>query len=247
MRRPQALDMVGSDLRVLHVRSIGERLLAVPRFPIGDLVKRRKVSLIRAVRPYTLLSYQRLSKLYELASDLERERIDGSFVECGVWNGGSAGVISRAAQPNNERHIWLFDSWEGLPEPTEMDVSFAGEQGKVGMDLGYEEKVKQILFERLSLDEERISIVKGWFENTIPAFKDKIGPIALLHLDCDWYESVRFCLRLLYDNLVRGGVVVIDDYGHWKGCKRAVDEFIESRNLRLPLVKIDYTAVYFRK
>src|SRR6266851_5309497 len=200
MRRPQALDMVGSDLRVLHVRSIGERLLAVPRFPIGDLVKRRKVSLIRAVRPYTLLSYQRLSKLYELASDLERERIDGSFVECGVWNGGSAGVISRAAQPN---------------------------------------------IERLSLDEERISIVKGWFENTIPAFKDKIGPIALLHLDCDWYESVRFCLRQLYDNLVRGGVVVINDYGHWKGCKRAVDEFIKSGNLRLPLVKIDYTAVYF--
>jgi hypothetical protein len=188
-----------------------------------------------------------LSKLYELASNLERENIDGSFVECGVWNGGSAGIISLVAEGGRGRHVWLFDSWEGLPEPTEMDVSYSGELGRAGMDFGYEEKVRRLLFEKLNLDEGRISIVKGWFEKTIPPLRERIGPIALLHLDCDWYKSVRFCLDQLYDAVVQGGIVAIDDYGHWKGCKKAVDEFVTSRNLVVKLARVDYTAVYFRK
>ena len=94
---------------------------------------------------------------------------------------------------------------------------------------------------------KKLYFVKGWFNNTIPIHKKSIGKIALLHLDCDWYESVKFCLEELYDNIIKGGFIIIDDYGHWKGCKKAVDEFIENRNLRIELGKIDYTGVYFRK
>lgn len=77
--------------------------------------------------------------------------------------------------------------------------------------------------------------------------KKSIGRIALLHLDCDWYESVKFCLNELYDNVVQGGFIFIDDYGAWRGCKKAVDEFMKERNLKIGLIQIDYTGVYFQK
>jgi len=219
----------------------------IRNIPIKDFVNIRKINLIRTVQPYTLISYPRLSKLYEKATYLERKKINGSFVEGGVFNGGSAGIITSIAKHNKNRHIWLFDSWEGLPEPSEEDISYIGTLGQKGMALGYEEKVKELLFKKLKLNNNKIHLVKGWFNDTIPPHKKDIGKIALLHLDCDWYESVKFCLEELYDNVVKYGFIFIDDYGHWEGCKRAVDEFIEERNLRIELIKIDYTGVYFQK
>jgi len=221
--------------------------MLIREIPINDFVKIRKINLILTARSYTQLSYPRLSKLYEKASYLEREKINGSFVECGVWNGGSAGIIASVARYNKNRHIWLFDSWEGLPKPTEDDISYIGEPGQEGMSLGYEEKVKELLFKKLKLNSSKVYLVRGWFNNTIPSHKKDIGEIALLHLDCDWYESVKLCLEELYDNVINGGFIFIDDYGHWKGCRRAVDEFVEERNLRIELIKIDYTGAYFQK
>lgn len=90
-------------------------------------------------------------------------------------------------------------------------------------------------------------LIRGWFEQTLPEHKKRIGPIALLHLDCDWYVSVGFCLSELYDQVVSCGFVVIDDYGHWLGCRRAVDEFLRQRTDNIVLTKIDHEAVYFRK
>ena len=85
--------------------------------PKKELIRLPKMRLILAVRRYTMLSYARLSALYEIGSWLERRRMGGSFVECGVWNGGSAAVLASVARRNKERHVWLFDSWEGMPEP----------------------------------------------------------------------------------------------------------------------------------
>jgi hypothetical protein len=194
-----------------------------------------------------MVSYPRLSKLYEIAMDLRDQRIGGSFVECGVWNGGSAGVVAAVMKDDLDRHIWLFDSWEGLPQPTEVDITYSNVRGEAGMCLGSEEKVKELLFGKLGLQARKVSMVKGWFDDTIPIQKGHIGPIALLHLDCDWYRSVKLCLEELYDKVVQGGVVVIDDYGTWQGCKMAVDEFIRRNELNIKLTKVDYTAVYFQK
>ena len=215
--------------------------------PIKDLVKIHKINLILKAWPYTMLTYPRLSKLYEMATHLERKKISGCFVECGVWNGGSAGVVAKVAEHNKNRHIWLFDSWEGLPQPSQFDISYTGRQGEKGDALGSEEKVKELILKKLKLNNNRVHLVKGWFDDTIPLYKKDINKIALLHLDCDWYKSVKFCLEELYDNVVEGGFIGIDDYGHWRGCKRAVDEFVENRNLNIELVKIDYTGVYFEK
>jgi len=210
------------------------------------LVKTHKAKLILDVRPYALMTYPRLAKMYEITTHLEREKIDGSFVECGVCNGGSAGIIAKVAEHNPNRHTWLFDSWEGLPEPTEDDITFTGIVGQKGIALGSEERVKELIFKKLELNNNKVHLVKGWFNDTIPLRKKKIGKIALLHLDCDWYESVKFCLEELYDSVVKGGFIVIDDYGYWKGCKKAVDEFVEARNLKIELVRID-VSVYFQK
>jgi len=215
--------------------------------PVKDFARLSKVRMAFAVRPYTMLSYARLSKLYETASYLQRERVKGNFVECGVWNGGSAGMVASVAKNDTNRHCWLFDSWEGLPKPTEYDISYTEEQGKEGMALGSEERVRELLLYKLKLNQEMIHLVKGWFNDTLPSHKKYIGRIALLHLDCDWYKSVKFCLDELYASVSSGGYIFIDDYGHWIGCKKATDEFIEERNLEIDLTKIDYTGVYFQK
>ena len=156
-------------------------------------------------------------------------------------------MIASAAKHNRNRHIWLFDSWEGLPAPSEYDITHNEERGVKGSLKASEEVVRELIFEKLKLDNSKVHLVKGWFDYTIPLHKKDIGKIVLLHLDCDWYESVRFCLEELYDNVIRDGFIVIDDYGYWRGCKRAVDEFIERRNLGIELVKVDRTGVYFQK
>lgn len=94
---------------------------------------------------------------------------------------------------------------------------------------------------------ENIVISKGWFQDTLPKDKEKIGKIALLRLDGDWYESTKCCLENLYDNVIIGGYIVLDDYGYWEGAKKALDEFFIKRKISPELIKIDYTGVYFKK
>jgi hypothetical protein len=240
LRRRVAGPLTGSDASPSMLGFI----LSIPK---KELIRLPKVKLIVTVKRHTMLSYARLSALYEIGSWLERGRVAGSFVECGTWNGGSAGVLAFVARRNRERQVWLFDSWEGMPEPTLEDVSYTGKRGVKGMTLGSEQTVRDLLFRRLGLDPTRIHLGRGWFEDTIPRVRDAIGPIALLHVDCDWYESVRFCLETLYDRVVDGGFVVVDDYGHWKGCQKAVDEFREHRRITGDLVRVDYSGVFFRK
>jgi O-methyltransferase len=219
------------------------------------MVRWSKLKLIGEVRPFTMLSYPRLSKLFELISELNRRGISGDVVECGVYNGGSAGVLSAIAQ-NRKRNIWLFDSFEGLPEPTIEDGELAasyvggrprGELRAIGQCVGSESKTRELLFNRLGVDSQRVHIIKGWFQNTLPDFKKKVGAIALLHLDGDWYESTKVCLENLYPKVIRGGYIVLDDYGCWEGCRKAVDEYFKKNGIKAKLINVDDTGVYFKK
>lgn len=94
---------------------------------------------------------------------------------------------------------------------------------------------------------EYVEPVTGFFSETLPAHRDRIGPIALLHVEGDWYESTRDILVNLFDSVIARGCVQIDDYGHWDGCRKAVTEFVESPGLTLNLQPIDYTGVWFQK
>jgi O-methyltransferase len=197
----------------------------------------------RMVRPYTLVGPERIRNLHTLALRIESEGIPGDVIECGVCNGGTAAVMARSATHSQiDRTLWLFDSFQGMPETTEVDGAEAKEY--VGQVLGSAKRVRELL-RKAGADLQRVKIVEGWFEDTFPTVS--ISQIALLNIDADWYESVRLCLETFYDRVVPGGFVSIDDYGHWPGCRKAVDEFFAARLLKYTLQEVDYTARWFQK
>jgi len=203
----------------------------------------KMIQMIYKVRGYTAVFIPRLAALYTLANEIDRRQIPGDIVECGVYNGGSAALMAAACRDSTKkRHIWLFDSFEGLPLPTDNDGEKAQTCG--WWCHGDLEKVVKIL-RKMRIPEYRIHITKGWFHETFPLVE--IEKIALLHIDADWYDSVKLCLERFYEFVRPGGYVVIDDYGHWEGCKKATDEFLEEQGINVELVTVDYTGRYFRK
>lgn len=208
----------------------------------------RKVRIIWKIKPYTMLSHGRLSSLYDFSQEIERNGIAGCVVECGVWNGGSAAMLGGGFQYlRGGRNLWLFDSFAGLPEPTDDDVSITGKKGKAGAALGSEILVREVCLDVMRLPPSRVHVVKGWFQDVMPTTLSQMDDIALLHLDCDWYASVMYCLDTLYDKVARGGVIVVDDYGYFQGCKKAVDEFLQKRHIPANIIKTAESAVYFHK
>lgn len=201
----------------------------------------QELRLLQTVRPFTMVPVPRLRTLWRLANRVSTEGMTGAFVECGSCNGGTGAILARVAA-KDDRAVWLFDSFEGLPEPRPED----GERAKswVGQCLGQEEMVREVL-SLVGARADGVNIVKGWFDATLgPA---QTGPIALLHLDADWYESTMTILINFYDRVVPGGYLVFDDYGHWPGCRRALDEFLASRGLHPTLMPSDNEGVWFRK
>lgn len=199
---------------VLYMRFSNLRLV-----PLKDWVNPAKLLTLRIAGCYTLMPASRLSRLWDLAD--HARRLPGAFVECGTYRGGSAAMLISHAR---DRDVWLFDSWEGCPESSARDVDRHGRKGSKGDFAAAESNVEEML-SRLRTTTARVHRVKGWFAESIPLVVEAIGPIALLHLDGDWYESTLTCLHLLYPSIVSGGLLVIDDYGDWSGCKDAVDEY----------------------
>jgi hypothetical protein len=169
-------------------------------------------------------------------------------VECGVWKGGSVMLMARALLRHNDgrRDIHLFDTFEGMTEPTSHDVSYDGEVASATyvrvnerlIAVGLEDVKRNVL--GVGYDPARIHFVKGRVEETIPRYAPP--RIALLRLDTDWYESTKHELVHLFPRVSPGGVVIIDDYGHWSGAQRAVDEYIRDYRIPILLTRIDYTG-----
>lgn len=202
----------------------------------------------KSILPYTLISPERIANLYRLALHIEREQIPGDVVECGVCNGGSAAILARTATHSRlQRTVWLFDSFQGMPEVTEHDAVGADghtAQSHVRQEVGDITRVKEVL-NRVGADMARVRILPGWFHDTFSTAT--MERIAILNIDADWYESVKLCLQTFYDRVVQGGFISFDDYGHWPGCRKAVDEFFQTRKMPYNLTKVDYTAHWFRK
>jgi len=213
-----------------------------------DLFNFKKLFLFLRVYPYTMVGYEKLDNVYKLVKVVEANGIKGDFVECGAWKGGCAAVMAVTAR---NRKTWMFDSFEGLPEPTERDGERAINWNK-GEPKGrlipinrcvasYNDACK--IVKKLKLN--NVLIIKGWFQNTLP--KVKINSISILRLDGDWYESTKCSLNNLYDLVVSGGYVISDDYGCWQGDKEAFEEFLKDRNIKVDWVKIDSHGYYFKK
>lgn len=239
------------------MKSIIKKVKFILEIFLHDFFDFGKINLFLKVYPYSMAGYKRLSNVYTLANKVKDGNLDGDFVECGVWKGGCSAIMAYIANSEaKNRKTWLFDSFEGLPEPTKEDGDIAKQyaQNKAGGNLksinqcvGPLEDVKKILFGVLKMDEKNVIIKKGWFQNVLPITKKEIDKISILRLDGDWYDSTKCCLDNLYDNVIIGGYIIIDDYGHWEGAKKALDEFFKARGILPELIKIDYTGVYFIK
>ena len=145
-----------------------------------------------------------------------------------------------------KRRLYLFDTFAGMTTPTAVDRDLWGKPAIQRFDEGGLEFVNVSLEEVKSnlrstgYDENLITYIKGPVEETLPANAPQT--IAVLRLDTDWYESTRHELQHLFPRVSGGGVLIIDDYGHYEGARRAVDEFIAATKLPLLLNRIDYTG-----
>jgi O-methyltransferase len=201
------------------------------------------------VQPYTMTSKERIFALRKSVEYIVRHGIPGDIVECGVWKGGSMMTVARTLMENKAtRKLHLFDTFEGMTKPVDMDVDVDGkpaaaryEKVAKGEPWAFAplDEVKRNL-QLTGYDQNQVVFVKGKVEETIPA--NAPDCIALLRLDTDWYESTHHELVHLYPRLSVGGVLIIDDYGHWSGSRKAVDEYLDSNNLKILLNRIDYTG-----
>ncbi|MEZ5329498.1 MAG: TylF/MycF/NovP-related O-methyltransferase [Verrucomicrobiales bacterium] len=204
------------------------------------------VSAVRA-DSLTFLEVEALNDLYYTVKAIERERIPGCLIETGCAAGGSAIVLANAKQVN--RPLAVYDVFGMIPPPSEKDeedvhrryelIKAGGAEGIGGRAYyGYEEDLMQAVidsFDRhdLPVGRNNVRMIKGLFEDTITLDE----PVALAHIDGDWYESVYVCLERIAPNLVLGGRFVIDDYDAWSGCRKAVDDFFKGRSEEFVFVK----------
>jgi len=218
----------------------------------------RDRSIVERAMPYTMTGARRLMALVDAVRHCVRRDVPGDFAECGVWRGGSVLAMILTLQDLGvaDRDIHLYDTFEGMTEPTEHDTSRlerpalatwreARERDQRAWDFLFhdavfnEDDVRRTLLDT-GYPAERLHFVRGPVEETIPGHVPE--RLALLRLDTDWYQSTRHELEHLYPRLSRGGVLIVDDYGHWEGARRAVDEYFSSQAPPLLLNRIDYTA-----
>ena len=208
-----------------------------------------EIEIVREVRAWTMTSPERIFALIQAARYVSVNGIKGDIVECGVWKGGSMAAIARTLLrlEDTTRHLYLFDTFAGMPEPTVNDVEYSGKHASEVMreEVGTRcddaplEVVQKVLY-ATGYPPERIHFVRGRVEQTIPASIP--DSISLLRLDTDWYESTRHELIHLFPRLSKAGVIIVDDYGHWKGCRQACDEYFADHRVPILLNRIDYTG-----
>lgn len=207
--------------------------------------------LYRAVRPYTMVGIKRLYALYSNALKICKAGAAGNFVECGVAAGGSsallAAVLKRYGKSGSK--LFSFDTFGGMPSPCEKDRHGDVHAEETGWGSGTcAAPVDSLLAAARALGaEDLVTPVPGLFEETLPRMRESIKDIAFLHMDGDWYKSTMDILIHLYDQVVPGGYIQVDDYGYWEGCRNALHEFAKERSLKLALHPIDETGVWFLK
>lgn len=224
----------------------------VTRYPPHDFGEEMQ-DIWRSVRDYTMTSPERVYALCNAVRYVVDNAIPGSFVECGVWRGGSSMAAARTllSLGDRSRDLFLFDTFEGMVPPGEDDRRY--DDARASELLRSEDPQRQrSIWAKVSLREvesamssvgypsRRVHYIKGPVEESLPEHAP--ASIAILRLDTDWYESTKHELVHLYPRIVDGGVLLIDDYGAWQGAKKAVDEFVRERSLAILLNRIDDTG-----
>ena len=195
----------------------------------------------------TMIGLCRLDSLECCAIDVIRRHVPGDFVEAGVWRGGAAILMKAVLKVFEEsgRVVWAADSFQGLPKPNpERYAADEGDKHWKFAELSVPMEKVKANFSKYGLLDDRVRFVQGWFKDTMPSFPAK--EIALLRVDGDLYESTIEVLEHLYPRVSAGGYCVVDDYA-LPMCKEAVDDFRRDNHIGSPVVKIDWTGVYWQK
>ena len=205
---------------------------------------------VRLVKPFTMVGPERLAAVVDAARYVVRNGIPGALVECGVWRGGCAMAMARTLLEEGavDRELWLYDTFSGMTPATDVDRTYAGKTadevlarfapGDPRLFCPLDDVRAHLA--ATGWPEDRARFVVGPVEETVPA--EIPAQIALLRLDTDWYESTRHELVHLFPRLAPGGVLIVDDYGHWEGCRRAVDEYFAEHQVPMLLARTDYTG-----
>jgi hypothetical protein len=217
--------------------------------------------MILAVEKNTMATYDGMASLIDQIRFCEENGIAGAFVELGTWKGGCMGLMAQTnlAYGKQRRMLHGFDSFEGLPRPRadkdydgfvqdELKLSLAQSDGKltaIGALLSESSDVEQLLA-RIGYPADHVRLHVGWFQDTIPVVKDDIGPIAILRMDGDFYDSYMIGLEHLWDRVVPGGFVIFDDW-ILRGCREAVGEFFAAHEIHEYICYADATVRYVRK
>ncbi len=251
--------MLASTKRFIHRTfnrfgyDIVAREPAKPDYPIDFSEKRTHT--IKRVSPYTMTSPERISALIDSVTYIVENDIPGDIVECGVWRGGSIMAVLNTLLElgDTQRTIYLYDTFQGMTPPSSRDVNLAGEAAESLFDRSQKRPSTEVdIWCWADIEDvtrnvastgypvEMLRFVEGDVLETMPeTAPDKIS---LLRLDTDWYESTRHELVHLYPRLSRSGVLILDDYGHWKGSRAAVDEYFDAQDYKPLLHRIDYSG-----
>jgi hypothetical protein len=240
---------VGLDVR--HLRDqVGPKDGAIAEMTDFDAETLRRIS------SCTMTSHERQWAVISAARYISRRKIPGAFVECGVWRGGSsmAAALTFMHEKDTARDLWLFDTYTGLPRPTEHDVDNFSNQNalsewlerKSGDDSSHwcEAGIEEVRANMSSTGypQDKIRFIAGKVEETLALPENMPKEIAFLRLDTDFYESTKVELELLFPRLAQGGVMIIDDYGYWRGARQAVDEYFAATSQTYLLNRIDHTG-----
>tara|TARA_Y100001970_G_scaffold289239_1_gene418947 strand:- start:3748 stop:4524 length:777 start_codon:yes stop_codon:yes gene_type:complete len=204
---------------------------------------------------YSMTGYERMFALMKSIQFIRHHNVDGDFVECGVWKGGNLILFQKFIDKYNlNKKIYAYDTFEGMTEPDTIDQTFKGENSIDLLNKLYKKKVdrkQNILIADCSIDDvnnnfkkfsnkDNLICIKGPVEKTLEVKKNLPNKISILRLDTDWYSSTKKELEVLFPLLEKNGILIIDDYGFWKGARKAVDEYFMNKNVTM--FKIDFTG-----
>ena len=199
----------------------------------------------------SMVGTKRMLNAHMLLEQVEADKIPGDFVETGVWRGGVciyvAGILKAMGIKEEERKVWVCDSFEGIPQPNH--AQYPADQGDMHFHAQWLKVPQEIVarnFATYGLLTDQIRFVKGFFSDTLPVVKNEIEKISILRLDGDMYESTIVALENLYPNLSVGGYVIVDDYG-LPNCRQAIEDYRKFHGIEDEYIKIDESSVYFKK
>ena len=200
------------------------------------------IDIIKRVKSFTMTSNERLFGLIESVRYILLANIEGDFVECGVYKGGSMMAMALVLLKENcpDRKLYLYDTFTGMTEPSDVDVDFRERPPKSSKwPIVPSDQVKAALYST-KYPQDKMHFVQGKVEDTLP--EQAPESISLLRLDTDWYESTKHELTHLFPRLSPGGILIIDDYGHYRGARQAVDEYFSENKIPVLLHRMDFSG-----